>query len=463
MLILKRLLIGASVLTMTMVGTNAHAQAIENPGFENGFEGWREVDPSGSGITGSGIVRTGSGAAKAIARQGHRIAQTVQVQPNTRYKIRVYIRGDGRIRVAGASPTVRQNRRSGSEYRPTTVRYNSGNSDELVIVLDKISGDDDARFDDVTIECDDRNCPEPETPVDPGDIVTIDFGLDPDLEPWENFDLSDWAIDTPAPRPEDACRSERTDEDEWNIFRASGSSPYFFTHTDGGMRFVSRVDGATTNTSCNVGFPRSELREMLRAGNTSISTTGANANNWALGYQPSGGDYGGRNGVLKATLRINQVTTTGDGLHPGRTIIGQIHADNDEPVRLYYRKLPNAELGCIYAESEIRDGDDISFNMIGDEQCEGNGPANGVALNELFSYEIINENEDIHVIIRRGDQDAEIIAETTIDLEQLNSGYDRFDEWMYFKAGVYTQNRTGDGDDGDIATFYRLSNTHDAN
>jgi len=56
-----------------------------------------------------------------------------------------------------------------------------------------------------------------------------------------------------------------------------------------------------------------------------------------------------------------------------------------------------------------------------------------------------------------------IIAETTVDMDALFSGYDRVDEWMYFKAGAYTQNNTGDPDDTDIITFYRLSNTHDEN
>jgi len=291
-----------------------------------------------------------------------------------------------------------------------------------------------------------------------------DFGLDPNAEPWENFDLTVWAYDSPAPRPTDPCRAVRSDEDEWNTaFRNSESGQYFFTHTDGGMRFVSPVGGATTSTSCNSGFPRSELREMLRRGNTSISTTGVNGNNWALGYQPGNSAHGGRNGELKATLRVNEVTTTGDGLHPGRTIIGQIHADNDEPARLYYRKLPDAEFGCIYLEHEIRDGNDVTFNMIGNEQCSGNGPSDGIALNELFSYEITNVNENIRVVIRRGDQDAPIIAETSVDMDALFSGYDRVDEWMYFKAGAYTQNNTGDPDDADVVTFYRLSNTHDDN
>ncbi|MEO9511795.1 MAG: polysaccharide lyase family 7 protein [Flavobacteriaceae bacterium] len=287
-----------------------------------------------------------------------------------------------------------------------------------------------------------------------------EFGLDPNLEPWENFDLSDWVIDTPAFDANDGL-SERYGELDWSDLVLSNSRPFFFTHTDGGMRFVSTVGGA--RTSQNTSFPRSELREMLRSGNTSISTTGANGNNWALGYQPESTDHGGRNGVLKATLRVNQVTTTGSGLHPGRTIIGQIHADNDEPARLYFRKLPNAQFGCIYVEHEIRDGDDVTFNLIGDEDCEGNGPAEGIQLDELFSYEIINEGEIISVRIRRGDQDGEIIGEATINMETLNSGYDLSDEWMYFKAGAYTQNNTGSDDDSDVITFYRLSNTHDSN
>ena len=288
------------------------------------------------------------------------------------------------------------------------------------------------------------------------------FGLSPNLQPWENFDLSRWALDSPEGRSSNECQSRRIDEDEWDDIPGTDTEDYFFTHSDGGMRFVSPVGGATTNSSCNSGFPRSELREMLRS-NTSISTTSI-PNNWALGYQPGNNtDHAGRNGVLTATLRVNRVTTTGDGLHPGRTIIGQIHAQDDEPARLYYRKLPNADRGCIYLEHEIRNGSDRTFNMIGNEQCSGNGPSNGIELNELFSYEIINEGAEIIVRIRRGDSNGPILAQTTVDMNDEDSGYDISSEWMYFKAGAYTQNNTGNDNDRDIITFYRLSNTHDAN
>jgi len=42
-----------------------------------------------------------------------------------------------------------------------------------------------------------------------------DFGLNPNDEPWENFDLTRWALDTPAPRDDDACRAERTWDHNW--------------------------------------------------------------------------------------------------------------------------------------------------------------------------------------------------------------------------------------------------------
>ncbi len=425
------------------------AETVENAGFENGFDGWSVIDQSGSGVNLSDISLSGANSVFLTEDSGHRVFQVIDVVPNSLYKIETYIRGDGRLRITGDSPTLRRTKRTGTDWERAVIRYNSGESGQIRIVLEA-KPDGEARFDDVSIECDDVNC-ESDTPV-----VDIDFGLDPTKEPWENFDLQGWVIDTPVVDDEDGF-AERFGENDWDQI-SDASREFFFTHTDGGMRFVNRIDGA--RTSLNTSFSRSELREMLRRGNTNIATQGVTPNNWALGYQPTnGGAWGGANGELTATLRVNQVTTTGVGVHVGRTIIGQIHAEDDEPARLYYRKNPDSELGCVYVEHEIRAANiDLEFPIVGDEECSN--PDVGIALDELFSYEIKNEGEFITVVVRSGDQDGEIIGETTIDMEVLNSGYNRPDEWMYFKAGAYIQNNTGDGDDGDIITFYRLNNTH---
>ena len=691
---------------MILLGAGtAHAKTIQNPGFENGVNGWTEIDSSGDGVAISAVERSGDNSIKLEDDGDHRVFQEVNVVRNTDYEISVYIRGRGELRVDAGSSSETATADSGSDYERVSVTIDSRNNTRLRVTLDQPDNSDEvARFDDVAIEVsgggsdgggndgNDRgdsntdvaiefstssnrsnsreldgadtdddifvfvapednvdqvrysidgnfvktenvapfdlqggpraganpfdtddlsdgshtltadivfndgstdsisarfdvgdggnndggnndgggndnnggNTPDaeivfstssnrsntreldgadtsnnifvlanPASEIDQvryfidGDFVkeenvapfdlqggpssaanpfdtdnlsngdhrltanilfnngstdsinadfevdngggggggggsnddggnTGDFGLNPNRPPQDNFDLLQWALDTPAGRPGDSDRAERIDEDEYDDI-SSDSRQFFFTHTDGGMRFVTRLDGATTSSGTR--FVRSELREMLRRGNKSISTTGVNGNNWALGYQPSGNDWGGRNGVLRATLRVNKVTTTGSGIHPGRTIIGQIHADDDEPLRLYYRKLPNDQHGCIYVSHEIRNGDDIDFDIIGEEDCDD--PSNGIELNELFSYEIINDDEDIRVVIRRGDRDGSVIGQTTIDMDNLDSGYDRSDEWMYFKAGAYTQNDTGNDSDGDIITFYRLSATHD--
>ena len=240
------------------------------------------------------------------------------------------------------------------------------------------------------------------------------------------------------------------------------------------MVFRSPIGGA--RTSNNTSFPRSELREMLRAGADGISTIGVNENNWVLGYQPNDLDLGantsngqddtptrvgGRGGVLTSTMRVNRVTSTGNSSQVGRVIIGQIHADNDEPIRLYYRKLPDNELGSVYFAHEIRDSDDLDdVNLVGSSSSNASNPSDGIALGQLFSYEIIQEGATIEVVLRDGDSDGSIIGRATLDMEEENSGYDRDDEWMYFKAGAYTQNNSGDDDDFDEVAIYRLDNQH---
>ena len=59
---------------------------------------------------------------------------------------------------------------------------------------------------------------------------------------------------------------------------------------------------------------------------------------------------------------MDHVTTTGEPGQVGRVIIGQIHANDDEPIRLYYRKLPHHSKGSVYFAHENRiEGSDLFF------------------------------------------------------------------------------------------------------
>lgn len=307
---------------------------------------------------------------------------------------------------------------------------------------------------------------------------TGDFGLDPNADPWDNFDLSQWKLDTPASRSSsESCKTQFTEPQDWQNNFPSASGQYFYTHTDGGMRFVSEIGGATTGGNCS-SRTRSELREMLRGSNTSIDTDGKTddgdddgdfRNNWALGYQPTtkagnnNESWGAREGKMRATLRVNQVTTSGSDSSRGRVVIGQIHAKDDEPLRLNYKHRAGFDGGCIYASSEQNGGSDTNYVLAGSNtSCSSDPGNNGLGLGDLFSYEIENVNEDIIVTIYEGDFGA-VIDTVTIDLNTINGGYDLNNDWMYFKAGAYTQNSLGDGGsngDGDVVTFYRLDVTH---
>ncbi len=199
---------------------------------------------------------------------------------------------------------------------------------------------------------------------------------------------------------------------------------------------------------------------MLRAGNTSISTQGVNQNNWVFSSAPLADRdaAGGVDGNMKATLAVNYVTTTGNSNQVGRVIIGQIHANDDEPVRLYYRKLPGNSKGSIYIAHEEEatvSGTDFYFNIIGSRNDGAADPPDGIALDEEFSYEIDVVGNTLTVTIRRSGK-----PDATQVVDMSSSGYDAGGQYMYFKAGVYNQNNTGDATDYVQATFYALEHTH---
>ena len=296
------------------------------------------------------------------------------------------------------------------------------------------------------------------------------FGLDPNVSPGENFDLLGWYITTPADDDGNG-RSDNTFENDL----ASGWTDERFFYTDpitGGMVF--RVTPAGARTSQNTNYTRTELRGMLRRGDDSIATRGVNdfpnGNNWVFSSAPLEAKFnsGGVDGVMRATLAVNQVTRMGNLNQIGRVIIGQIHARDDEPIRLYYRKLPGNQNGSIYFVHAPAIGKERWVTLIGNRSDRALDPQDGIALDEVFSYEIevdgVIEGEEIipylYVKIIREDG-TEVVAEP---LDMRESGFSVENEFMFFKAGAYTGNNTSPYPerDFDLVTFYELETSHNA-
>ena len=282
--------------------------------------------------------------------------------------------------------------------------------------------------------------------------------LSASLPPSKNFDLSYWNLSVPTDKDRNG-RSDTIDEAELN--RGYQNSDYFYTAPDGGMVFKVPVKGY--KTSKNTSYTRTELREMLRRGDTSIDTKNGsgvpNKNNWVFSSAPKKAQKlaGAVDGVLEATLAVNHVTTTGRDKEIGRVIIGQIHAKDDEPIRLYYRKLPKHKKGFIYAAHEPLGKKDKYYDLIGDRKSK-KAPSKGFALDEKFSYKIDAKGNKLHVTI--SDSKGKRRAQQTIDM--TGSRYDQNNDYMYFKAGAYNQNKSGRPDDYVQVTFYKLSATHDS-
>lgn len=445
----KRVCVALLIAVVFVVPVQAE---IANPGFEDGWQGWVNGDSSGSGTALSGEANTGERSVKLSEKSAY-VAQVVNVAPNTSYVASVQVKGVGNLGVKiGSELFFEQKEKRGRGWGELSLGFNSGDYSQVTLFA-SFAGRE-ARFDDFNLKATDEA-------VAPGARIISSasggYGLSPDLPPGKNFDLLGWYLNTPGDKNRDGISDKFS---EIQLAKGASDERYFFTGPDGGMVFVATVSGG--KTSANTSFTRSELRGMLRRGDTSIAThtkPEPNKNNWVFSSAPARAQKkaGGVDGRLFATLAVDYVTTTGDAGQVGRVIVGQIHAKDDEPIRLYYRKLPGNERGSIYAAHEISDGDDVWYEMIGSKARSAPDPQNGIALGQKFSYEILAEANELKVTIF--DEQGDRLAHTTIDMS--NSGYDVAGDFMYFKAGVYNQNNTGDPEDYVRATFYQLETSHD--
>jgi hypothetical protein len=191
--------------------------------------------------------------------------------------------------------------------------------------------------------------------------------------------------------------------------------PYFHAES-GALFFWAPVTGSVTKSAK---FPRSELRETYPDGRV---------RNWK---------YPDADNVLRATLMVNQVPST------GKVVIGQIHqfGSNEPLLKLEYQYKEKTKLGNIVAKLRpTPDQDEPTVIQI----------ASSVPLSTQFNY-TIHLTPGGSLVVN---------AANTQWSRELDPTWKTKD--LYFKAGVYTQDNTGYATEGGRVTFYNLTAEHAA-
>ncbi|WAJ28737.1 polysaccharide lyase family 7 protein [Antarcticirhabdus aurantiaca] len=230
----------------------------------------------------------------------------------------------------------------------------------------------------------------------------------------DNFDLSNWKLTLPV----DAKNSLSGTAVEVKDLVGYENDGYFFDRADGAMVFRAMTDGATTSGSK---YARSELREM----------NGSDRAAWSLS----------EGGTMTATLSVDAVPTRSDG-SAGRVVVGQIHGQDDELVRLYWEKnsthFVNDQAGSGNAET--------TFLL---KNAAGQTP--DISLGEVFSYKIDAQGNQLEVSVFA---DGDVYT----SVSRINPVWQS--DTFYFKAGVYLGVNDTQGSGVGQTVFHGLDFSH---
>jgi Ca2+-binding RTX toxin-like protein len=238
--------------------------------------------------------------------------------------------------------------------------------------------------------------------------------LDPNAAPSGNFSLRNWKITLPV----DSSGSFSRTAVEVKKLSDYQNASYFYTGSDGAMVFRAPVEGATTSGSR---YARSELREMK----------GSERAAWTLS----------QGGTMSATLEVDTVPTLFSG-KGGRVVIGQVHGQDKELVRLYW------ENNTIYFKNDQAGAGNKELRF---DLKDGAGRKPNVSLDERFSYSIKAKGDLLEVTVRA---DGKIYKSQT----RINDVWDT--DKFYFKAGVYLGVNETQGTGFGQTSFHALTYSH---
>jgi poly(beta-D-mannuronate) lyase len=275
--------------------------------------------------------------------------------------------------------------------------------------------------------------------------------------PGEVFDLTDWKISLPI----DGNNDGKGDSISQKDLQTYQHSDYFYLDDQGYMVFTAPNKASTSPTSTNT---RSEMRHMLGSDNNDNEF----ANDFSLKSNKRANKFAQIGGNLQATVRVNHVAKRAKYIEKPTAfsvVVGQIHATKNkmlraegygygnEPLKIYYKKLPNHEYGSVFwnYERNLEKGNpdriDISYPVWGKPWLDMTSPGEqGIALDEAFSYEVNVYENTMYLTFRtarHGKVNYEINLANNVDaygkVDELDHPKGYVGDATYFKAGAYNQ------------------------
>ncbi|MDP4644399.1 MAG: polysaccharide lyase family 7 protein [Opitutales bacterium] len=251
-----------------------------------------------------------------------------------------------------------------------------------------------------------------------GTYPTNAYGLDPNLPPSDNFDLSKWYLTLPVDE-NGTFTGEAESIETVDLNNDYTNAPWFVTGSDGAMVFTVPHNGAISGTSTS---PRNELRETL---------TDGSLHNWL----PA--DYGGSH-TLDAVCTVNQLV---DGV----VIIGQIHGKEPNIPTVILRYDNRNGVDRIYLTVKETPTDPVTQDTL---------EFTPVSLGTPINYQLKME----------GTANSLVISCTVNGETQSLDMYANSPDWLtathYFKAGAYYTNPPANS--STEVAFYQLEVTHSA-
>jgi hypothetical protein len=122
----------AGLLALLMMTTPLCAAEILNPGFEDGWTGWMEIDKDGKSVAISGDSLEGENSAKITSKAGT-FAQAITVRPDTDYVVKAFVKGTGIIGIKMGQQVVFERQKSTSKWTEIQVAFNSGEHQQVAV------------------------------------------------------------------------------------------------------------------------------------------------------------------------------------------------------------------------------------------------------------------------------------------------------------------------------------------